>query len=105
MEWWTQLRVRQAQGDVSKRALCRDEKISYKTLEKVLTHPEPPGYRRAAPYPEPKLGPYVARIEEILGSDKSLPKKQRHTAQRIFERLVGRGTPEATPRCARRWRS
>ena len=87
MQWWTRLRVRQAQEDVSKRALCRDEGISYKTLEKVLSHSEPPGYRRAAPYPEPKLGPYVARIEEILASDKALPKKQRHTAQRIFERL------------------
>lgn len=87
MEWWTQLRVRQAQESVSKRALCRDEGISYMTLEKVLSHSEPPGYRRAAPYPEPKLGPYVARIEEILASDKALPKKQRHTAQRIFERL------------------
>lgn len=91
MEWWTRLRVRQAQEPVSKRALCREEGISYKTLEKVLSHGEPPGYRRAAPYAEPKLGPFVARIEEILLSDKSLPKKQRHTAQRIFERLAEEG--------------
>ena len=91
MEWWTQLRVRQAHEPVSKRALCRDEGISYKTLQKVLSHPEPPGYRRAAPVVEPKLGPYVERIQEILASDKSLPKKQRHTAQRIFERLGEEG--------------
>jgi len=91
MQWWTRLRVRQAQEPVSKRALCREEGISYKTLEKVLSHSEPPGYRRAAPYAEPKLGPFVERIEEILVSDKALPKKQRHTAQRIFERLVEEG--------------
>ena len=91
MQWWTRLRVRQAQEPVSKRALCREEGISYKTLAKVLSHPEPPGYRRAAPVAEPKLGPFVARIEEILVSDKALPKKQRHTAQRIFERLVEEG--------------
>ena len=91
MQWWTRLRVRQAQEPVSKRALCREEGISYKTLEKVLSHSEPPGYRRAAPYAEPKLGPFVERIEEILVSDKTLPKKQRHTAQRIFERLVEEG--------------
>ncbi len=91
MQWWTRLRVRQAQEPVSKRSLCREEGISYKTLEKVLSHSEPPGYRRAAPYEEPKLGPFVARIEEILVSDKTLPKKQRHTAQRIFERLVEEG--------------
>jgi hypothetical protein len=115
MEWWTKLRVRQAQAGLSKRALCRGAGISWKTLEKVLGHPEPPGYRRAAPYPEPpgyrraapypeppgyrraapyaepKLGPFVERIQEILASDKSLPKKQRHTAQRIFERLAEEG--------------
>ena len=91
MQWWTRLRVRQAQEPVSKRALCREEGISYKTLEKVLSHSEPPGYRRAAPVVEPKLGPFVARIEEILVSDKALPQKQRHTAQRIFERLVEEG--------------
>lgn len=91
MEWWTQLRVRQAPAPVSKRALCRDAGISYKTLAKVLSHPEPPGYRRAAPYAEPKLGPFVERIAQILASDQSLPKKQRHTAQRIFERLVEEG--------------
>jgi len=91
MQWWTRLRVRQAQEPVSKRALCREEGISYKTLEKVLSHSEPPGYRRAAPVAEPKLGPFVARIEELLVSDKALPKKQRHTAQRIFERLAEEG--------------
>lgn len=91
MEWWTKLRVRAAQEDLSKRELCRQEGITYKTLEKILANCEPPGYRREAPYPEPKIGPFVERIVEILEADKALPKKQRHTAQRIFERLVEEG--------------
>jgi transposase len=91
MEWWTQLRVRVAHSGLSKRELCREEGISYKTLEKVLSHDQPPGYRRSASYPEPKLGPYVERIKALLIADKALPKKQRHTAQRIFERLVEEG--------------
>ena len=91
MEWWTKLRVRRAQEGLSKRELCREEGISWKTLEKVLSHAEPPGYRRSAPYAEPKLGAYVERIKEILIADKALPKKQRHTAQRIFERLREEG--------------
>jgi len=91
MEWWTQLRVRAAHSGLSKRELCREEGISFKTLEKVLSHAEPPGYRREAPYREPKLGPFVGRIEEILIADKAMPRKQRHTAQRIFERLVEEG--------------
>jgi len=91
MEWWTRVRVRMAQGAVSKRQLCREEGIGWGTLAKVLAHSEPPGYRRTAPYPEPKLGPYVARIEQILDEDSRVDKKQRHTAQRIFDRLVAEG--------------
>jgi transposase len=91
MEWWTQVRVRAAQEGLSKRELCRREGISWKTLEKVLAYSEPPGYRRRAPYPEPKLGPYVERIAEMLAADQGLPKKQRHTAQRVFERLREEG--------------
>jgi hypothetical protein len=80
MEWWTQVRVRMAHAGLSKREVCREEGISWKTLEKVLSHPKPPGYRRAAPYPKPKLGPYVERSVQILEADRELPRKQRHTA-------------------------
>jgi transposase len=31
------------------------------------------------------------RIEQILKEDKALPKKQRHTAKRIWERLQAEG--------------
>ena len=37
--------------------------------------------------PWKKLGPYMAWIDKILEDDRSVHKKQRHTAQRIFERL------------------
>jgi transposase len=39
------------------------------------------------PRPQPKLGPYLARMEQILQEDTQMPRKQRHTAKRIFERL------------------
>ena len=35
----------------------------------------------------PKLEPYIGVIEGILEEDRVAPKKQRHTAKRIFERL------------------
>jgi transposase len=34
---------------------------------------------------------YVGRIEQILKEDQALPRKQRHTAKRIWERLKGEG--------------
>ena len=41
--------------------------------------------------PKPKIGPYLERISDILDSDRELPRKQRHTAKRIFERLQQEG--------------
>lgn len=61
--------------------------ISRATVRKMLAYSEPPGYRRSHPVHRPVLGPYVGIIDHILESDRSRPKKQRHTAHRIFERL------------------
>ena len=65
--------------------------MHWQTLEKILTHPQPPGYRRTVAREKPKLGPYLGRIEAILTADKAMPRKQRHTAKRIFERLLEEG--------------
>jgi hypothetical protein len=47
----------------------------------------PPGYRRKRPPARPKLDPFTGIIDEILAADDGRPRKQRHTAKRIFERL------------------
>ena len=56
------------------------------TVRKMLQYSVPPGYRRQSPPRRPKLGPYRGMIDRILEDDRSLPKKQRHTAKRIYER-------------------
>jgi len=45
MEDWTDIRERVASGKVSKRAILRETGMHWKTLKKILTHSEPPGYR------------------------------------------------------------
>ena len=57
------------------------------TVRKMLEHSVPPGYRRQSPPRRPKLDPYRGVIDRILDEDRSLPKKQRHTAKRIYDRL------------------
>ena len=47
----------------------------------------PSGYRRQNPPRRPKLEPFTGVIDRILESDLSVPRKQRHMAKRIFERL------------------
>ena len=87
MDWWTKIRLEVSRGERKKREILRREGISWETLKKILAHPEPPGYRLKEPRPKPKIGPYLERIAQIIEEDKALPKKQRHTAKRIYERL------------------
>jgi transposase len=87
MEKWSEIRRRVLVDGLSKRAACREYDVHWDTLQKILEHPEPPGYRRTAPRPRPKLDPFLGVIHQILQDDKKAPKKQRHTARRIFARL------------------
>jgi transposase len=87
MEWWTRVRLEVSRERISKREILRREGIGWDTLKRILKHSEPPGYRLREPRPKPKIGAYLERIAQILEGDKTLPKKQRHTAKRIYERI------------------
>jgi transposase len=89
MEQWTEIRHKVLVDKVSKRQIRREYRIGAVALEKVLANPEPPGYRARERRYKPKLGPFTGVIDEILerDADPSTPRKQRHTARRIFQRL------------------
>jgi transposase len=88
MEMWTEVRRRVLNKELSKRAACKEYSIHWDTLAKILEHAEPPGYQQAQPRPKPKIGPFLPIIHKILKEDRQAPRKQRHTAKRIFDRLV-----------------
>ena len=71
----------------SERAVAQEFGLARETVRKMLRYAVPPGYRRQQPPKRPKLGPWLGVIDAILEDDKKQPKKQRHTAKRIFERL------------------
>jgi len=71
----------------SVRRTARDFGLSRKTVRKMLMYSAPPGYRRNKSAARPKLGPWLGVIDQILEDDESQPKKQRHTARRIYDRL------------------
>ena len=72
---------------LSKRAAARRFGIDPKTVDKMMTFSVPPGYVRTKPPVRPKLDAFIGTIDKILADDKGQPKKQQHTAKRIFERL------------------
>jgi hypothetical protein len=83
MDLWTEVRRRVLNGEMSKRAACRELRVCWQTLQKMLEHPEPPGYRLTKPRPS-NLEPFLYIIHK---SDRQVHRKQRHTAKRILERL------------------
>jgi transposase len=87
MDQWADIRRRVLVDGESKRSVQRRYKLHWKTLQKILDQPEPPGYRTSKPRAKTKLGPFLPVIEQILQQDRHAPPKQRHTAKRIFERL------------------
>ena len=72
---------------VSEREAAQRFGLARETVRKMLRYAAPPGYRRQKPIRRPKLDAYTPIIDQILETDLALPKKQRHTAKRIFERL------------------
>src|SRR5215475_4728954 len=91
MQLWADIRRRVLVENVSKRQILRETGMHWRTLEKIPAHPEPPAYRAPAPRARPKLGPYLDRTAQILEQDKGCPRKQRHTAKRVFDRLKAEG--------------
>jgi transposase len=90
MEQWLQIRQRVLREGVSKRQILKETGMHWTTLERILSNPTPPGYCRSKPTYS-KIDPYRQRIREILQQDRFVPKKQRHTAHRIWQILQAEG--------------
>ena len=72
---------------MSIREASREFGLHRDTVRKMLAFSEAPGYRRQNPPRRPKLEPFTGVIDRILEEDHHAPRKQRHTAKRIHERL------------------
>ena len=71
----------------SQRDVAKELGHSRKTIAKALEHPDPPGYRMSKARVSPLMDRFRSLIEQWMESDKTAPRKQRHTAQRMYERL------------------
>ena len=82
------LRVRRAVmvDGMNMREAARTFGLHRNTVRKMLAYSVLPGYLRQTPPRCPKLEPYTGVIDRILEDDLRPPRKQRHTAKRIFER-------------------
>jgi len=82
-------RIRQLRRDgLTIREIADQLHHSPKTILKALANPEPQPIRVSAPRAAPVFGPFRPFVDEILATDETAPRKQRHTASQIYRRLV-----------------
>ena len=72
---------------MSIRELARRHSVHRRAIRQALTAAVPP-VRRVAPRALPAIGPHADTVRRWLTEDKVVHHKQRHTARRIWERLV-----------------
>ncbi len=70
------------------RKLARNLGISRQSVRKALASATESSYQLTVPRPCPVMDPYREIIVAWLTADEQAPPKQRHTAKRIFDRLV-----------------
>lgn len=82
------------------RRLAREHHVGRRLVRQALSSAVPPE-RKAGERSAPVLGPAKEFIEGVLAGDRKVPRKQRHTARRIWQRLgeeLGLEAAESTVR-------
>jgi transposase len=88
VELFEQIRRDRDREGLSIRALAARHGVHRRAVRQALASPVPPAKRSPASRPAPRLGAYRALIDAWLDADREAPRKQRHTARRIWVRLV-----------------
>jgi hypothetical protein len=69
---------------LSVRELADRHRVHRRTVRQALTSAIPPPRKAYPRRPRPAIDPYVEIIDDWLLADRDVPRKQRHTARRIW---------------------
>ena len=88
VELFEQIRRDWRAGGSSIRELAVRHQVHRRTVRQALASALPPPRKAYSPRPRPAIGRYAAIIDGWLLADREVPRKQRHTARRVWQRLV-----------------
>jgi transposase len=88
VELFEQIRKAHEREGLSIHELSRRFGTHRRTVRQALASAVPPPRKPAPPRVSPALGPWKAVIDKWLAEDATAPRKQRHTARRVWQRLV-----------------
>ncbi len=86
MELFAAIRWDYQREGLGVRALARKYDVHRRTVRQAIGSPLPPDRKRPV-RPAPVREAVAGWIDEMLREDLAAPRKQRHTARRVFERL------------------
>ena len=75
----------------SQRQIAKELGCSRDSVKKAIESAEPGQYTLKQPRSAPVLGPYKARIDELLEQNEHLPRKQRYTGHTIYKDIHAQG--------------
>lgn len=103
VELFEQIRKAHQREKLSIHELARRFHTHRRTVRQALASAVPPRRKGSPPRPSPALGPWRNVIDGWLADDAEAPKKQRHTARRVWERLVEEHRADVAESTVRRY--
>ena len=107
VETIARIRFEHFQNGKGIKRIARDLGVARDTVRKVLRSGLTEFSYKRAVQPQPRLGPWVEALAEILEAEAKVPRRERRSTQRLFEELRGRGydgAHDSVHRFVKAWR-
>ena len=88
VELFEQIRRDRRREHLSIRELAERHRVHRRTVRQALASSVPPTRQAYAVRGKPAIGPWTGVIDGWLVADQEAPRKQRHTARRVWQRLI-----------------